>query len=320
MNEKRFRGKVDQELRFTQEDRNKVFGEINKQEKNIERKSISLSRKLAPIAALFMAIGLGIFLFVPSILSGNFNNNGSNASGVVSKEGDFITTLITVKDEENRIPLNLLFTYSKKEKRMNVASIPRDAYVPIMDKEEGAVSYDKLAFAYRDGSAGAESVKATVSELFDLSIDYYAVMDLDIFSSMIQSVGGIEYELEEDMRIRAITESVFDFEKGRQSFNGEEIVAFLMDVAYGRTMDEEDQEKLIYAVMDQASAVLPQLSSEIEGNVPFDQLIENKVEIPKVHSLSLIDGMIDTMIDENYYLKFEKDHLNSVVKELTTFN
>ena len=35
----------------------------------------------------------------------------------------------------NRIPINLLLTYSKDKKMMKVLSIPRDTYAPILDNE-----------------------------------------------------------------------------------------------------------------------------------------------------------------------------------------
>ena len=241
------------------------------------------------------------------------------------KKTSILTTLFTVKDDNNRIPINLLLTYSKDKKMMKVLSIPRDTYAPILDKNDGTTSYDKLTFAYVYGSGGAENVRTTVSKLFDLTIDYYAVMDLETFSTMIDSVNGIDYDLQEDIRVRAISRVAFEFKKGTNRLNGEEVVALMMDATVGRSLDEEDQLNLINAVINQTINVLPQtqlkqFTTKIEGNIPIEQLLENKMELPSIQSVSLIDGMIDTMIDEAYYIKFEKDFLNSVSEELTTFN
>lgn len=60
--------------------------------------------------------------------------------------------------------------------------------------------------------------------------------------------------------------------------------------------------------------------ARIEGNIQNEQLLKNKVGLTSIQLVSLIDGMIDTMIDETYYIKFEKEFLNSVSEELTTFN
>ncbi|MDQ0178208.1 LCP family protein [Bacillus chungangensis] len=333
MKDKRLRDKFyntsDQELRFTKEDRNEVFEQIHKLEKNNTKKKslVSSLKKFAPLTASLLVVGLCIFLFIPSILPGNFNNENkeSNASESVFKEDEFLTTLLTVKDDNNRIPINLLLTYSKDKKIMKVLSIPRDTYVPILDKIDGATSYDKLTFAYDYSSGGAENVRTTVSKLFDLTIDYYAVMDLETLSSMIDSVNGIDYDLQEDIRVRAISRVAFEFKKGTNRLNGEEVAALMMDATVGRSLDEEDQLNLIYAVINQTINVLPQtklkqFTTKIEGNIPIEQLLENKMELPPLQSVSLLDGIKNEMIDGAYYIKFEKDFLNSVSKELTTFN
>lgn len=332
MKDKRARDKFynmsDQELRFTLEDRNEVFEQIYKLEKsNTKKKSlVSSSKKLAPLTASLLVVGLCIFLFMPSILSGNFNNHntGSNTSGAESQEDDYFTTLFMVKDKDNRIPINLLITYSKDKKMMNVLSIPRDTYAPISDNDKNT-PYDKLSHAYVNDSGGAEDVVTTVSNLFDLSIDYYAVMDLETFSTMVDSVDGINYDLQEDIRVRAISSVAFEFEKGTNRLNGEEVVALMMDATVGRNLSEEDQLKLINAVVNETINVLPQTQlkqfiTKIEGDFPIEKLLENEMELPSIQSVSLTDGMIDTMIDDVYYIKFEKDFLNSVGEELTTFN
>ncbi|MBS3679803.1 LCP family protein [Ornithinibacillus massiliensis] len=318
----------DQELRFTKEDRNKVFEQINIMEKNTTQKKslVSIVKQFSILTASLLVVSFCIFLFIPSILYENSNNenNGSNLSGVITHEDEYVTTLFTVKDENNRIPINLLLTYSKDKKMMKFISIPRDTYVPILGNDE-TTSYDKLTHAYAYGAEGTESVKTTVTNLFDVKIDYYAVLDLDTLSALIDSVNGIDYELEEDIRVRAISQVAFEFKKGTHRLNGEEVVALMMDATVGKSMDDKDQLNLIHAVINQTINVISQtqlkeFSTKIEGNIPIEQLFEAKMELPSIHLVSLIDGMVSTMIDEAYYIKFETDFLNSVSEELTTFN
>ncbi|MCG7336184.1 LCP family protein [Sporosarcina sp. ACRSM] len=333
MKDKRLRDKLynaaDQDLRFTKEDRHEVFEQIHKLEKNNTKKKtfVSFSKKFAPLTASLLVVGLCIFLFMPSILPGNFitENKEGNASESVYKEDEFLTTLLTVKDDNNRVPINLLLTYSKDKKTMKVLSIPRDTYAPILDKHNGITSYDKLTFAYDYGSGGAENVRTTVSTLFDLPIDYYALVDLETLSSMIDSVNGIDYDLQEDIQVRAISQVAFEFKKGMNRLNGEEVAALLMDATVGRNLNEEDQLNLITAVVNETINVLPQTElkqfmTKIEGDFPIEKLLETKMELPSIQSVSLLDGMIDTKIDDAYYIKFEKDFLQSVSEELTTFN
>ncbi|KEF35931.1 transcriptional attenuator, LytR family [Schinkia azotoformans MEV2011] len=318
-----------QELTFTKEDRDEVFEQLHKMEKNnIQKKSlVSISKKFAPLTAALFAVGLCLFLFIPTILQGNVNNenNGTDSNGVVSQEDEYFTTLFMVKDENDRIPINLLLTYSKDKNMMKVVSIPRDTYAPILDKNDGTTPYDKLSHAYINASGVAEKVRTTVSNLFDLPIDYYAVMDLETLSAMVDAVNGIEYDLPEDIRVRAISQMAFDFKKGRHRLNGEEVVALMMDATVGKSLDEKHQLNIINAFINQLINGLPQtqlnqFTTQMEGNIPMEQLVVNKMDIPSIESVSLIDGMMNTRIDESYYIKFEKSFLDSVSEELTTFN
>lgn len=319
------------ELTFTKEDRDEVFKQIHSMENNqIQKKSLgSISKRFAPLTVSLVAIGLCLFFFMPTILQGNVTNIGSettkmNSIGVAPQEDKYFTALFSLKDDNYRIPLNLLITYSKENNMMKVVSIPRDTYAPIQNND-GTTFYDKLTHAYAYGVGGAENVRTTVSNLFDVTIDYYAVMDLETFSTMIDSVNGIEYDLQEDIQVRAISQAVFEFKKGTNHLNGEEVAALIMDATYGRSMDDEDIVNLISAVIHKTKNEIPQtqlkeLATKIEGNIPIDQLFESKMELPSIQSLSIIDGRIDTMINESYFMKFERDFLNSVSEELTTFN
>ncbi|MGE7840956.1 LCP family protein [Lysinibacillus sp. NPDC093712] len=190
---------------------------------------------------------------------------------------------------------------------------------------DGTTSYDKLLFAYAFGSGGAENVRTTVSKLFNLPIDYYAVIDLETFSTLIDSVNGIDYDLQEDTRVRAITRVVFDFNKGTNGLNGEEVVALMMAATDGRNLSEENLLNLILAVINKTENEMPQkqlkeLMSQIETNLSLDQLLEKKIEINSIKPLSLSGGIRDDMIDGKYFVMFEKDYLKSVAEELTTFN
>lgn len=334
MEDKRLRDQFyntsEQDLRFRKEDRDEVFEQIHKLEKkNITQKKslVSSSKRFAPLTVSLLVVGLCIVLFMPSILPGNLHeeSNRSDASGTVLQEDKVITTLFTLKDENNRIPINILITYSKDKKMAKVLSLPRDTYVPILNKNSGTTKYDKLTFAYVDGIGGAENVRTTVSKLLDLTIDYYAVMDLETLSTLIDSVNGIDYDLPEDIRVRAISQVAFEFKKGTNRLNGEEIVALMMAATEGRIVGEENLLNLISAVMNKTKSEIPQaqlkeLTTKIEANTSIDHLLENKIEMNSVKSLSLSEGIKSEMIDSKYFITFEKDFLNSISEELTAFN
>ncbi|MEK4427420.1 LCP family protein [Solibacillus sp. FSL K6-1523] len=340
MEDKRLKDKLHKmsgrELTFTEEDRNEVFEQIRKLEEgpHTQKKSLISSKKLAPFTVSFLVVGLCLFLFLPSIFSGNLNKESNTiiANNPVVEEAEYLTTLITVKSKEmdDRTYLNLLLTYNKEKKMMKVVSIPNAAFVPVANNDDGSIEYDKLLFAYNFG--GAENVRTAVSKLLDLPIDYYANIDLETFSTLINSVNGIDYELPEDMRVRAITQVAFDFKKGQQRLNGEEVVALMMaaTVKEGIDLDEEDLLNLMTAVMNKTkSEILPtqlkELFAQLEANVSLDSLLDNQIKIDSIKLVSLSDGMITDHIPLSsttgkFIYRFEADFLNSISEQLTTFN
>jgi len=338
MNEKRskthFSNKLNQELQFTKEDRQKVFEQIKKidRDSHMEKKSPLFLQKFAPVTVSVLIIGLCLFLFLPSLLPGNptKESNIRTASNQVVEEEKVSTTLITVKSKEmdNRIYLNLLLTYNKDKKMMKVVSFPAETYAPVSTNNDGTPLYDKLLFAYKYG--GANNVKTTVSKLLALPIDYYSVIDVETISTLIDSVNGLEYDLPEDIRVRAITQVAFEFEKGLQSFSGEEVIALLMAATEGVNLNEENLVNLLQAIINKMEAEMPpvqlkEMFTQMETNTSLDSLLENQLEIQSIKLVSLSNGMQTDSItlsetEGKFYYKFEKDFLNTISDNLTTFN
>ncbi|WP_424237530.1 LCP family protein [Bhargavaea ginsengi] len=318
------------ELRFTAEDRKKVFDRIKKIDDDEPVKKnpfFSFPKPFFMATASLLAVGLFLFLLVPSVLQGDFGAEhaagGDDKGAVLHDESQVITTLFTVKDENNRIPLNLLFAYHKEANLVKVLSLPRDTYSPISEKEDGTVFYDKLTHAYETGTGGAEQVKHTVSELMGITVDHHAVMDLDTLSTMIDSVDGISYDLQEDIQVRAISRVSFEFEKGTNRLNGEEVVALMMAATVGQ-LGEEDLMNLIQAVINQTINALPQqqlkqYTSKLGGNTPTDHLLESKEEHPSIQVVPLYEGMINERIEGAFYIRFEQGFLEKVSEEMTEF-
>ncbi len=346
MEDKRLRDKFyhtfDQELRFTKDDRNKVFEQIHnlKKSSNTQKKPIVSIKNFVPITVSLFVVSLCLFLFLPSILPGSFNEkpNSSDfikdssktvASDTVMGEKETLTTLITVKSKhmDNRIYLNLLLSYSKDKKVLKVVSLPYDTYTQVANNDDGTTLYDKLLLAYSFG--GAENVRTAVSKLFDLPIDYYAVIDLENISTLVDSMNGIDYELQEDIRVRAILEVAFEFKKGKNHLNGEQVVSLMMAATEGISLNEEDLLNLMNAVINKTEDeihknYLKELFTQMESNVPLDSLLENQMKVDSIKLVPLSDGMISDSIilsgnEGKHIYKFEKDFLQSVSEELTTF-
>ncbi|AMO85815.1 Membrane-bound protein lytR [Solibacillus isronensis B3W22] len=340
MEDNRFRGKFndrsDQELNFTKEDRTEVIEKIHSLQKSkIQKKSLILPIKIIPVTTALLIVGLCLFLFLPSMLPATINKEISSISvnketnptvaGTTGiEEAKVLTTLITVKSEEmdDRIYLNLLLSYSTDKKMVKVVSIPYDTYVPVAEKDEGTVLNDKLLFAYNHG--GAKNVRTIVSNLFDIPIDYHAVIELRSFSSLIDSIGGVEYGLQDDITVRGITQAVLEFKKGANHLNGEGIVALMMAATEPNNLDEGNLLKLMEAVIDKAENQTSsnKLKESLANSLSDIQLLDK--DIRAIKQISLRGGMIDDAItisntEGKHIYRFDDEFLNAVSKELTTF-
>ena len=110
-----------------------------------------------------------------------------------------------------------LFTINPKTKRITMTSIPRDTLVRI-NTDDGA-DYVKLNAAYSIG--GPKQTVKQVSELLDVPIDYYAVINMGVLKKVVNSLGGVEVD-----NPFAFTYEGHHFKKGKQHLNGNEALKY----------------------------------------------------------------------------------------------
>ncbi|GEK90490.1 LCP family protein [Alkalibacterium kapii] len=107
---------------------------------------------------------------------------------------------------------------------MNMVSIPRDTYVPIISKGT-TLRYDRINSAY---AAGAESAMVeTVEAWLGIPIHYYATFNFAAFLDIIDELGGIEMDVPvaiNEMNSNDQSGSI-KLDKGYQTLNGEEALA-----------------------------------------------------------------------------------------------
>lgn len=84
----------------------------------------------------------------------------------------------------SRSDVNMIVTVNPSTKHILMTSIPRDYYVELASF--GA--YDKLTHA---GVYGVEESLATLENLFDIEIDYYARVNFTSLVTMVDALGGI---------------------------------------------------------------------------------------------------------------------------------
>ncbi|WP_410501851.1 LCP family protein [Exiguobacterium acetylicum] len=174
------------------------------------------------------------------------------------------------KNETGRSDTIIVVTVDPKTNKSQMISIPRDLKTEII----GNGSNDKINHAYAFG--GPQMALDTVSHLLDIRIDYFAEINLEGFTDLVNAVDGVTVEND-------INFSYYEmqFPKGELSLNGKEALAYARmryDDPRGDFGRQIRQRQVVQAVADKMTedfsirrfnAVLEALGKNVKTNVPF---------------------------------------------------
>ena len=135
-----------------------------------------------------------------------------------------------------------------RELKINLLSIPRDTMIDLPGQE----GYDKINDAY--SQAGIDLTKQVIEEKIGICIDYYLEVNYDGFVGVVETLGGVELEVEERMDYVDKAGGLnIDLEPGIQTLNGEEALDYarFRDRYTGDIGRIKRQQKLIQAGMEQ---------------------------------------------------------------------
>ena len=156
--------------------------------------------------------------------------------------------------EEGRSDSLIVATFNKKSRQVTLVSIPRDSYVDIILESEDTPFKDKINHAYAYG--GIDATIATVENLLDIPIDYYATINFDGIEDLVDAVGGVEVDVL--IPISGQATGNVELEPGVQVLNGEEALAY----ARMRKQDPAGdigragrQQQVIEAIINEATTI-----------------------------------------------------------------
>lgn len=126
--------------------------------------------------------------------------------------------------ESTRADSIIYATLNPETHEMNMVSIPRDTFVPIISNGT-TLRYDRINAAYAIGEESA--MVETVEEWLDVPIHFYATFNFAAFLDIIDELGGIEMdvpvsinEMDSNDQMGSIT-----LQEGYQTLNGEQALA-----------------------------------------------------------------------------------------------
>lgn len=101
---------------------------------------------------------------------------------------------------------------------VTLIAIPRDLYLDPWQTRINAMYYYQ----------GAEGLRRTVSEVLGLPVDYYVVVNLDVFKHVVDALGGVEVNVPYRMEYRDRAAGLFiDLRPGRQVLDGQKAADFV---------------------------------------------------------------------------------------------
>ena len=168
-----------------------------------------------------------------------------------------------------------LFTINPKTKRITMTSISRDTLVRV-NTDDGA-DYVKINAAYSIG--GPKQTVKQVSELLDVPIDYYAVINMGVLKKVVNSLGGVEVD-----NPFAFTYEGHHFKKGKQHLNGEQALKYSRmryedpNNDYGR---QKRQQQILSSVIakfkksgsiSSANKIMDAVGDGVKTNIPIDDI------------------------------------------------
>lgn len=208
-------------------------------------------------------------------------------------------------NEAGRSDTMIVVTVNPTTGESKMLSIPRDLKTEII----GVGSNDKINHAYAFG--GPEMARETVEHLLDLRIDYFAEINLEGFTDLVDAVDGVTVEND-------INFSYYEmqFPKGPVSLNGKEALAYARmrhDDPRGDFGRQIRQRQVVQAVADKLTAdfsltrfndVLTALGKNVKTDIPFPVVrklaTDYRDSLKQVETLSL-EGSGGIESDQIYY-------------------
>lgn len=134
--------------------------------------------------------------------------------------------------------------------RVYMVSIPRDIYL-----SQFRIPINEVyAYPSTYGSPNrADNLRRAVSELLGVPIDYYAVINIDIFERLVDAIGGVELEVPQPMQYRDQAAGLdIDLQPGFQRLTGEEAAGFVRyrELLRGDIDRIDNVKTLAYAVLN----------------------------------------------------------------------
>ena len=182
---------------------------------------------------------------------------------------------------KSRSDVNIIATVNPTTKQILLTNTPRDYYV-VIPGVSGSTK-DKLTHA---GIYGVESSMATLENLYDIDIPFYARVNFTSLITLVDAMGGVDVNSEFAFTTSGEGGAVMNVQKGLNHFDGKQALAFSRErynLAGGDNQRGKNQMAVIQAMIKKmltpemllkAPDLISQVSDSVETNMAMDQIQE----------------------------------------------
>lgn len=231
--------------------------------------------------------------------------------GVDKREGD-----------QGRSDTLILLTINPEKKQTLMMSIPRDTRTQIVGRKQP----DKINHAYQAG--GIASTVRTVERFLDISIDYYVKVEMEGFSNIIDSLGGVTVD-----NAFAFDYEGYQFPKGISHMDGQKALAYVRmryDDPEGDFGRNKRQQQVIRDLMDKAKGIstvnklddlLSVVGTSFKTNLTFENMkelmLDYKSSLEQIETIR-VNGEGGKINGVYYYLVSNEERLR-IKKQVVEF-
>lgn len=199
-----------------------------------------------------------------------------------------------------RSDVNILAVVNPETHQVLLVTTPRDYYVEIPGVSEGMP--DKLTHA---GMYGVDTSMATLSELYDTPVDFYARVNFTSMVQIVDALGGIDVNSEFEFTTSEDSGKVMNVSEGMNHFNGEDALVFARErqnVPGGDYQRGKDQQAVLTAMIKKAvspailtgiSDIIDSVSGNVDTNMSIKQvqaLIKSQILKPAAWNIKSMDA------------------------------
>lgn len=276
---------------------------------------------------LVIIIGIGAYSFyAPRSLDVTDTSDVEPGQEDWIREIGRINILLLGTDEDlgtkTRTDTIILASLDMENKKVSLLSIPRDTRVNIPGFGENRINSANVF-------GGVDLVKTSISNLIKVPIDYYVLTNFEGFKGIIDILGGVEIDVEQNMKYR-VYDGMIDLKKGLQRLDGAkslQYVRFRHDKLGDITRTQRQQKFLTALAKEMLQAknivklpvLIPKLNEAVKTDLTITQMIGLAQEFGKYDLSSItVQTLPGNFVDLNggSYWYVDKDKVHQVVLEV----